>query len=379
MDQEHYSGLMSYLVQLHDRRDRRGRKYAWEYLLGCLAAAFAAGAKGPLSIHEWCAGHFPTLVERFGAQARAVPSESTFQRLLQSLDVQHLEGLVEQHNLELAAAAAPPPVALAVDGKVIRQASAHGTMHWLLGLSSQRHGWLLRQVRVPRGTNEQGALPELLAGLDLHGCLLTFDAGLCSRPTAAVVRAAGGDYLMQVKGDCSELYGNLVKWFDTPDWREHGEWAEITKRESGHGRYEVRRLEVSGALAEWLTDWPGAQLVLKRTCQRTCLKTGQQSAPEDSYAICSVSADAASAGGLLSWWRGHWSIENQVHYVRDVTLGEDRRAVWRGPGPQVLAALSNALLARIRAADRWSSAASGLRWASHHAIHAMQLAGLLPL
>lgn len=380
MDERQYDGLMGYLVQLVDPRGRRGRRYAWEYLLGCLAAAFAAGCRGPLAIHEWTAAHGDVLELHFGPLARGVPSESTFQRLLQRVDPDHLEALVEQHNRALTASSpAPAPAPLAADGKVLRQAQAHGEKQWLLGLASQPHGVLLRQRRVPLGTNEQGALPALLAGLDLSGCLVTFDAGFCSRPTASAVLAAGGDYLMQVKADCPELYGDLVTWFATEGHEREGDWAEVVERDHGHGRHERRRLEVSGVADGWLSDWPGARLALHRTSQRTHAKTGQVGAAEDSYALCSLSPEGVSARQLLAWWRGHWSIENRVHYVRDVTLGEDRRAVWKGSAPQVLAALSNGLLAIIRVADRWSSVASGVRWASHNPIHALQLVGLLPL
>lgn len=377
MDEREYDGLIGYLVQLVDTRGRQGRIYPWHYLLGCWAAAFAAGARGPLAVHEWCAAHFEVLHLRFGSQARGIPSESTFQRLFQRIQPDHLERLVEAHNGDLVAPVEEAgPTLLPVDGKVVRQASAHGERHWLLGLASEQ-GFLLRQRRVPQGTNEQGALPLLLADLDLAGCLVTTDAGLCSRPTAQQIREAGGDFLLQVKGDCEALYADLVAWFESPERR--GERAHTKVCELGHGRYERRELEVSVVTDGWLDDWPGVRLVLRRTCQRTCAKSGEPGKVEHSYAICSLDQEDVSAGQLLAWWRGHWGIENRVHYVRDVTFGEDRRAVWKATAPQVLAALGNAVLARIRSADRWRSVASALRWASYSPIHAMQLVGLLPL
>ncbi len=120
--------------------------------------------------------------------------------------------------------------------------------------------------------------------------------------------------------------------------------SEARTVQKGHGRLVVRRLEASTRLAEHL-DWPG----LKQVCrlERTTTRRGEKSV-EVQYAITSVARSRADAALLLDRWQGHWGIENRLHWVRDVTLGEDQCRVKSGPAPQNLAAFRNAAITLLR-------------------------------
>ena len=115
--------------------------------------------------------------------------------------------------------------------------------------------------------------------------------------------------------------------------------------DKGHGRVEHRELTSSTMLNEHL-DWPG----VKQVCQlrRKTLRRGVWST-EVAYAITSVGRDRAGSRTLLDWWRGHWGIENKVHWVRDETFGEDRSRVRSGSPPQVLAGVRNLVINWLRA------------------------------
>ena len=104
-------------------------------------------------------------------------------------------------------------------------------------------------------------------------------------------------------------------------------------------------------------DWPGAAQVIR---VRADVKKGGEVTSEASYAITSVPRERAGAATLLGWHRGHWGIENRVHYVRDVTMGEDAGRTRSGSGPQVLAALRNAAISHMRTAGS-SNIAAALR------------------
>lgn len=108
----------------------------------------------------------------------------------------------------------------------------------------------------------------------------------------------------------------------------------------------MRRLEASTRLAEHL-DWPGLAQVCR--LERTTARRGQKTV-EVQYAITSVSRARADAALLLTRWRDHWGIENRLHWVRDVTLGEDQCQVKTGHAPQNLAAFRNAALSLLRLA-----------------------------
>ena len=102
-------------------------------------------------------------------------------------------------------------------------------------------------------------------------------------------------------------------------------------------------------------DWPGASQVLRVESEVT---RGDEATCEVGYAITSVPRDRADAATLLGWHRGHWGIENRMHYVRDVTMGEDANRTRTGSGPQVLAALRNAAIGHLRMVKSENIAAS---------------------
>jgi predicted transposase YbfD/YdcC len=118
-----------------------------------------------------------------------------------------------------------------------------------------------------------------------------------------------------------------------------------TTLDKGHGRRERRTLTATTALNEYL-DWPGVAQVGQ--VEREVVRDGKTT-HETRYFITSVSRAVGDARQLLKWVRGHWSIENRSHYVRDVTLGEDSSRIRKRSGPQVMAALRNATISFLRA------------------------------
>ena len=134
------------------------------------------------------------------------------------------------------------------------------------------------------------------------------------------------------------------------------EREEACTLNKGHGRIEKRRLVTTTMLAEHL-DWPGAQQVCQRT--RTITRKGVTTT-EVHYAIASVGRDRADAARLMKWWRGHWGIENRLHWVRDESFGEDRCRVRTGNAPQVLAGVRNMIINWLRS-HRTENIANALR------------------
>jgi len=102
-------------------------------------------------------------------------------------------------------------------------------------------------------------------------------------------------------------------------------------------------------------DWPGVAQVCR---VRAEVKAGGEESYEVSYAMTSAPRDRAGAATLLGWHRGHWGIENRLHWVRDVTMGEDANRTWSGSGPQVLAAFRNAAINLMRIGGSTNIAAS---------------------
>jgi predicted transposase YbfD/YdcC len=124
-----------------------------------------------------------------------------------------------------------------------------------------------------------------------------------------------------------------------------GQFAEYTTKDKQRGRVEIRRLRTTTLLNGYL-DWPGVAQVC--CVEREVRKHGKEPSREIAYAITSVPSDAAGPSMLLSWWRGHWGIENRSHYVRDVSMGEDASRIRSGAAPQIMAAFRNAAVGFLR-------------------------------
>jgi len=199
--------------------------------------------------------------------------------------------------------------------------------------------------------------PALLAALPLAGRVVTGDALYCQRALCAQIRAAHGDYLFVVKANQPTLLSEVALLFDQPP---PGEPFAMAFSHGRHGsRHEERRLWASAALNAYLADllgWPSIGQVLR--VERRCVERGMTTC-QVRYLITSLPV-SVSAQRLLEWVRGHWAIENRLHYVRDVTCGEDASTIRSGSAPEVMAALRSTHLALLRLAG-WRNIAAAHR------------------
>ena len=205
------------------------------------------------------------------------------------------------------------------------------------GLCSVKRG-----VKSGKKESEQTVAPALLAQLDLARKVVTGDALYAQRELSRYVVERGGDYLWMIKGNQPTLRDAVSLLFAQPPWGE--EFPEARQDDSHGGRREQRWLRSSAALNEYL-EWPN----LGQVCclERTRTRKGDKSV-ERAYAITSLNQGDADPERLLKLWRSHWRIENQVHWVRDVTFDEDRCQVRTGAAPQVMAALRNLVIGLVR-------------------------------
>ena len=211
--------------------------------------------------------------------------------------------------------------------------------------------------------------PVLLAQVPLRGQVVTADALHCQPRVCRQIQAAGGDYVIIVKENQPQLYADIALLFAEPP---PGERFAVTRQVHRHGsRTEVRTLWASAALAAYLR-WPGIAQVCKVV--RVVAQAGRRT-QEVRYAITSLVT--APAVRLLRLIRGHWGIENRLHYVRDVTFGEDASRIRTGAAPQVMAALRNAVLSLLRQ-QGWTNIAAALRHYAWTPGAALRILGLTP-
>lgn len=369
MDKPQYRTLLEALSAVPDPRKARGKQYSWVLLLTLVSSALGSGERSGHGIATWVAEHAAALLVWLRPERARLPSESTLRRALRQVDVVALEQHVAHYTGSIAVAAEPHTAVIsqqgeilqgqALDGKAVRGACAHGQPTHLVALVQHTSAVTLAQVAVEQKRNEISVAPGLLQGRAGPGTVTTMDALLTQRALAEQIEQQGGYYVMVVKRNQRRLYEDLTMFFQlgaiAAD-HEQSDWVQtVTKR---HGRLEIRTLECSTAGAEYLV-WPGIAQIMRRTCERTILKTGKHSV-EVSYGLTNLGFDEAQAAQLEALWRGHWTIENRKHYVRDVTLGEDHGQAYCGSTPQALASLRNALIDLMRQ-QGWNNIADALR------------------
>ena len=381
MDQQQYTTLVDVLKQVPDPRKRKGRRHRWLTLLCLIVAAVASAEHTPRAIARWIQEHREELFAVLPPSVSRLPSDATVRRALARLSVVVLEQALtafQPPTTPPAEAPAPPPNTLqgvAIDGKAIRGVGRSGHPCHLVSLVQHDDARVLGQVAVALKRDERSAVPALLAGRDLTDKVVTLDALHTLRTTARQIRAQNGHYLMIVKKNQAALYEYLDMLFKLPAHpADHEVWDTVGPRtEKGHGRLETRTLTCGNAHIEDV-DWPDVQQVVRRETERLVLKTGKRSC-EVTYGMVSMTPKEAGAAAIERLWRGHWTIENPVHYVRDVTFGEDAGHAAQGNTAHVLAAVRNGLLMLFRSAH-WRSIPDALAHYGASVARAFALIGL---
>ncbi len=239
-------------------------------------------------------------------------------------------------------------IQLTLDGKTLRGTIPLGEskgVH-LLAVYQPQRGVVLAQMRVEEKSNEITHAPQLLPQVDLRGVVVSGDAIFDQRKLSLQIVQAKGDDLWTVKDNQEWLREDIEVLFQ-PHRKRAGTWAppndfRTTRTvEKGHGRLEKPTITVSSMLADYST-WPELAQVFKLESQRTdALGTTKT---EVRYGVTSLPASLADPVRLLELARGHWRIENKLHYRRDATLREDHAQLRMGHAPQMLAVLNNTAL-----------------------------------
>ena len=223
---------------------------------------------------------------------------------------------------------------VAVDGKALRRsfetASERSPTHLLQAFAAEAK-LTLAQVKVDDKSNEIPTLPELLELLDVKGRTVTADAMHAQRGSAAAIVARGGDYALQLKRNQGTMHEDVAEYLDNPP--KSAELLSHQQVDKGHGRVETRTATVCHGI-DWLQErhgWPCLSAIGKVVGER-CLADGSESA-DTRYFLLSGKPSAERFAHLV---RSHWTIENSLHWVLDVSMDEDRARNRKGSGAACL-------------------------------------------
>jgi len=310
--------LLAYLATVPDPRAERGRRHPLVAILAMAAAAVLTGARSMTAIAEWAADAPQPVREALGARRDApahwvVPCEATIRRTLARLDPEALAGVI---GAWLADRDHPDQRrrAVAVDGKTLRGARRGGRQVHLLAAMEHTTRRVLAQREVDGAPGEVPGLKPLLERLDLAGTVVTADA-LQTHAEAAdfLVTVKQAHYLFTIKANQPTLLGRCKRlaWHNVP--------VLDRTRDQAHGRVAIRTLKAVSVRG--LGGFPHAAQVLQVTRKVRDLGTRSWRTTVI-YAVTSLAHAQASPARLADYLRGHWAIENGLHYIRDVTFGD---------------------------------------------------------
>jgi predicted transposase YbfD/YdcC len=323
-------------------------------VLAVSAAAVAAGARSVTAIAGWATDAPWPVLAALGVRCDPltrrcqVPGEATIRRVLARIEDDAVDAIV---GAWLAGRLRPPPCprrVLAVDGKRLRGSAREGHQVHLLAALDHHDGAMLAQRQVDGAPGEVSAFAPLLAGLDLAGVVVTADALHAQRDHAAFLVDRGADYLLVVKANQPTLYAQLagLPWRQIP--------VIDRTRDHGHGWVEIRTLKVAAVAGLCFPHAAQAIQVIRRV--RAPGSRRWRTVTAD--AVTSLALGTASPAQLAGWLRGHWRIENQLRWVRDMTFGEDASTARTGSLPRVMASLRNLAVGALRLAGHPNLAAA---------------------
>jgi predicted transposase YbfD/YdcC len=333
--------------EIVDPRSEQARLHSLIDVLCLAVLAVIAGAEGWEDVEEF--GKQKHLwLKRFLRLANGIPSHDTISRVFRLLKPQAFQegftrwisSLHGELGLKL----------VAIDGKTLRRSHDRTTMksalHAVCAWSVANH-IVLGQQSVDEKSNEITAIPELLKLLDLEGAVVTIDAMGCQKEIAAQIVAGGGAYVLTVKDNQPKLRAALEEHFDQLHDADFvaGDCRRRQTKEKGHGRVEQRyyyQSPLPASLRPLAKDWKGLATIGQ------VISITERDGKECSEVRYHISSLPLGVKTFAQAVRGHWGIENSLHWVLDVTFDEDRSRIRKDHGPDNFALLRRFAVSLIK-------------------------------
>ncbi len=340
------SNALLRLESVADPRMQRSRRHKLVDILVIALCGFLAGCEGWVDVELFGISKRNWL-EKFLELPHGIPSHDTFGRVFALLEPQQLARVLRQ--FVQAVVSSLQGEAIALDGKTLAR-SGQGTtgkeaLHLVSAWATQ-NGVVLGQVATADHSNEITALPVLLRMLDVRGAVVTIDAIGCQKTIARQVREQGGDYVLAVKGNQKHLQEVVQLKFGRG--RPTAVHAKLQTQEENHGRKERRSYTAMAAPPAITRHWPDAQSIV-RVCRETNAQ-GKKSKEVRDF----VSSLPPQVERLAALIRGHWGIENRLHWSLDVTFNEDQSRIRVGHAAENAALLRRLTLSILKQDSRYT-------------------------
>jgi predicted transposase YbfD/YdcC len=355
------ASLYQAFEQVKDGRGKKGKRYPLALILTLILLGKMAGETTIEGIIDWVDGRKKEL-KRLLNWPKGFPTNKTYIDTLAKCDYHEIAKAIAQvivrakevkqcndkstQLMERQMDGEEKLIHTAVDGKAMRGTRKHVRANQppvhLLSFYECEAGIVLDHFSVEKKKNEYSTCIAILHPSLVKGRILTADAGIGYKGWCALVHIFGGYYQIVIKNNHPAVRRDLIAFFEN-DKIDRSEFQYHKETNKGHGRQEVREIWTSTQMNEHFKDeWAGIAQVFM--IKRTVIEKGEERV-EIVYGMTSLPRKKADAKRLLDLNRKHWSIENRLHYRRDVTLGEDASQVRVKGAPEVLAALNGGILA----------------------------------
>jgi predicted transposase YbfD/YdcC len=334
-----YLGVFEFFDELPDPRVERTRLHPLMSVLTISLLAIICVGEGWDDMEDFGEAKREWL-ETFLDLPNGIPSADTFRRVLSAIDPVAFNACFVAWVQALSEGTAGKLVA--IDGKTVRHsfdgATGKKSLHLVNAWISENR-LALGQLATEEKSNEITAIPRLLELLDIRGATISVDAMGCQREIAAKVIDQGADYIMGLKGNQGTAHTEVAEFFEdalVTGFRDVQHTFHQTTDGSEHGRLEVRRVWASQQI-KWFQDlskWKGLRSIVMVERERTV--GTQPTTVERQYYWTSHAQDAARLGAMI---RGHWGIENSLHWCLDVGFREDESRARTDHGAENLALL----------------------------------------
>ena len=318
--------IQEYFKDLKDPRSTVNQVHLLGDLIIICVLAVIAGADGPKAIGVWASAHAEWL-KSYLKLPGGIPSHDTIGRLLAALKPQAFQSCFETWLASLGETpdeAAEAKQHIAIDGKALRRSHDRrrnlGPL-FLVSAWSVRRGISLGQLATAEKSNEITAIPELIEQIDVTNAVVTIDAAGCQRDIAEKIVDGGGDYILALKGNQGTLHQAVQDYIVT---HMEDDFANIAARKheeeaKGHGRNDsltYYQMPVPDSLIT-AEKWKGLKTI--GVAIRVSEKNGQETCDVRYY----ISSMKMGVRRFAEHVRGHWGIENSLHWCLDVTFRED--------------------------------------------------------
>lgn len=341
------TALAACFSEVVDPRSEKARLHGLSDILVLSVLAVIAGAEGWEDLEEFGKQRREWLA-RFLRLPNGIPSHDTISRVFRRLKpeafqdgfTRWIESLHEELGLKL----------LAIDGKTLRRSHDRTTMksalHTVCVWSVANHV-VLGQQACEEKSNEITAIPELLKRLELAGAVVTIDAMGCQKEIAEKIVGEEGDYVLALKGNHEKLHTAVREHFDRLHENnfEGGACRSRQTSERGHGRVERRYYHQAALPVELMRlaeGWEGLKTIGQVI---SITERDGKEASEVRYYLSSLPPGVKRFAQAV---RGHWGIENSLHWVLDVTFNEDQSRIRKDHGPDNFALLRRFALTLIK-------------------------------